>query len=130
MERILLKESQADHTGNLKGQLLIIGKYIAADQLDDLHQAALLVKDCHDLVSVIHKALVHILLIPGSQVCQVLTVAGQPLDRREMSRIGERFVQAPEAAHETLGILGDRFGEVAALGRYGANDRHASFRSV
>ena len=52
MERILLQEAQTNHTGDLKSQLLIIRKHIATDQLYDLHQAALLVQDRHELVSV------------------------------------------------------------------------------
>ena len=130
MERILLQEAQTNHTGNLKSQLLIIRKHIAADQFYDLHKTALLVQDRHDLVSVVHETLVHVGLVPGCQIVQVLTVTGQPLDSREMTGISQGFIQSPEAADETFGILGNGLGEIASLRGYGSDDGNASFCSV
>ena len=130
MEGILLQEAQTNHTGDLKCQLLIIRKHIATDQFYDLHEAAFLVQDSHELISVIHKPFVHVGLVPGCQVVQILTVAGQPLDCREMTGICQGFIQSPEAADETFGVLRNGLGEIASLRRYGSDDGNTSFCSV
>ena len=43
MECVLLKESEADDAGDLQYKLLVVRKYVASDQFDDLKKAALLV---------------------------------------------------------------------------------------
>ena len=47
-----------------------------------------------------------------------------------MTFICQVSVKAPEAADETLGVLGNRFGKVAALRGYGADDGDGTFRSI
>ena len=64
------------------------------------------------------------------QISQIFAVAGEPVDSREMSGIGQGFIKTPEAAHKTLGILGHRLGEVTALGRYGSDDGDGTLRAV
>lgn len=64
MERVLLQETDSDYLCDLQDQLLVVGKHIAADQLDDLHQAALLCQQEDEAVSVIDKFLVHMFHIP------------------------------------------------------------------
>ena len=44
MEGVLLQEAQTDYPGDLQHQLLVVRQNVAADQLDDLHQAAFLVQ--------------------------------------------------------------------------------------
>ena len=56
------------------------------------------------------------LRVPGRKIREVFRVAGQPLDRREVSRVGEVLIKSPEAADETFGVLCDRLGEIAACG--------------
>ena len=70
------------------------------------------------------------LLYQGARSVHIFTVAGQPVDRREMSGICQGLVQSPEAADETLRILCHRLGEIAALRRYGADNGDGPFRSV
>ena len=43
MECILLKKSKPDHAGNFQDELLIVGKNITSDQLDNFKQAAFLI---------------------------------------------------------------------------------------
>ena len=62
--------------------------------------------------------------VPGRQIVYILRIAGQPVDCREMSGVGQGFVQPPETPHETLGIHGHRFREVAALRGHRADDGH------
>ena len=47
-----------------------------------------------------------------------------------MALISQVPVQTPEAADETLGVLGNRLGEVAALRGYGADDGDGTFRCL
>ena len=47
-----------------------------------------------------------------------------------MAGIGQIFVQAPETAHEPLGVLGHRLGEVAALGGDRADDGNGTLGTV
>ena len=47
-----------------------------------------------------------------------------------MAFISQVPVQTPEAADETLGVLGNRLGEVAALRGSGADDGDGAFRSI
>ncbi len=68
--------------------------------------------------------------VPGSQVFQIFTVAGQPVDGREMSGIGKALIQSPEAADETFGVLCDRFGEVTALWGNCSDNGDRTFCSV
>ena len=112
------------------GQLLIIGKDIPADKLDDFHQAAFLSQNRYQLVSVVDKIASHMIRIPARQIRQVFAVAGQPADGGEMSFMGEPLIQSPEAADETFGILRNRLGEITALRGYRADDGYASFRAV
>ena len=70
------------------------------------------------------------LSVPGSQILQIFAVTGQPLDRREVTGIGEGLVQSPEAADKTLGILSDRFGEVTALRGNRTDNGDGTFCSV
>ena len=46
--------------------------------------------------------------VPGGQIFQIFAVAGEPVDSREMAGISQCLVQSPEAADESLGILGNR----------------------
>ena len=116
MEGILLQKAQTDHSGNLQDQLLIIRQNIRTNQLYNLHQAALLCQKSHETVAVIYKLLVYVVHIPGGQIIYILGIAGKPMDRRKMPCIGKTLIQSPEAAHKTLGVLGHRLGEIAALG--------------
>ena len=47
-----------------------------------------------------------------------------------MAGVGQGTVQAPEGAHIALGVLGDRLGKVAALGRDGADDGDGAFPAL
>ncbi|MPN39697.1 hypothetical protein SDC9_187226 [bioreactor metagenome] len=47
-----------------------------------------------------------------------------------MAGISQRLIQRKEAAHETLGVLGDRLGKVRALRRHRADQRHAAGSAV
>src|SRR5699024_6210849 len=130
VESVLLQEAQADDAGDFQRQFLIIGQYVASDQLDDFHQGTFLIEEGHDLVSKIHKIFIDVVFVPGRQVVQILAVAGQPVDGREVSGVCQRLVQSPETADIPFGVHGNRFREVAALGRYGADDGDGSFRTV
>lgn len=130
MESVLLKETETDNLGDLEDELLVIRENIGSDQFYDLHQAAFLIQDRDELVTVIDKVFIHMLRVPGRKIREVFRVAGQPLDRREVSRVGEVLIKSPEAADETLGILCDRLGEIAALRGYGSDDGYGTFRSV
>ena len=130
MECVLLQKAQTDNSGNFQSQLLIIRQNVAADQLYDLHQTAFLVQDRYHLISVINKIRAYIICIPARQIGQVFAVAGQPVDRREMTGICQVFIQPPEAADETFRILGNGFRKIAALRRYRTDDRNTSFSSV
>lgn len=110
-------------------QLLVVGKDIGADELDDLHQAALLLKELGDLAAAGEKIVPDVLGIPGGEVAEIFAVALGPVDGRIMAGIGQGFVQSPETAGEALGVLGDRFGKVAPLGRDGADDGDAPLGS-
>ena len=68
MECVLLKESQADDSGDFQNQLLIVRQYVASDQLDDFQKTALLIQKCHQAVSIVHEFRRYIVLIPGRQV--------------------------------------------------------------
>ena len=57
MERVLLQEIQHGLPLRSQDQLLVVRQHIAADQLDDLHQAALLGQQGRQSVAVIHKLL-------------------------------------------------------------------------
>ena len=98
VKSVLLQEAQTDNPGDLQRQLLVIRKNIASDQLDDLHKRAFLVEDSHDLVSVINEFRGNMLSVPGSQVLQIFAVAGQPLDRREVTGIGEGSYPVPRSS--------------------------------
>ena len=130
MEGVLLKEAQADDSGDFQRQLLVVRKDVVSDQLHDLHQAALLVQNGNQLVSVVDEIRTHVVRVPACQIGQILAVAGKPVDGREVSGIGQVLVQSPEAADETLGVLGNGLGEVAALRGNGADDGNASLISV
>ena len=108
VEGVLLEEAQTDDSGNFQCQFLVIRKNVASNQLDDLHQGALLIQDCHELISVCYKFRGNMLSVPWSQVFQIFTVAGEPVNSREVTGIGKGFVQSPEAADETFGVLCDR----------------------
>ena len=108
MKSVLLEEAQTDDSGNFQRQFLVIRKNVASDQLDDLHQGALLIQDCHELIPVCYKFRGNMFSVPWSQVFQIFTVAGEPVDSREVTGIGKGFVQSPEAADETFGVLCDR----------------------
>ena len=108
MESVLLKETETDNLGDLENELLVIRENIGSDQFYDLHQAAFLIQDRDELVTVIDKVFIHMLRVPGRKIREVFRVAGQPLDRREVSRVGEVLIKSPEAADETFGVLCDR----------------------
>ena len=130
MKSVLLKESETDHSGNLKCQFLVIRKNIASDKLNDLHERTFLVEDSHDLVSVINEFRGNMLSVPWSQVFQIFAVAGKPLDRREVTGIGKCLVQSPEAADKSFRILCNRFGEVTTLRGNCTDNRYGTFCSV
>ena len=130
MEGVLLQEAEADDPGDLERQLLVVRKDVVSDQLDDLHQAAFLVQDGHQLIPVVDEIRPHIVRVPACQVRQVFAVAAHPVDGGEVSGIGQVLVQSPEAAHKTLGVLGDGLGKIASLGGYGADNGDASLVSV
>jgi len=108
VKSVLLEEAQTDDSGNFQRQFLVIRKNVASDQLDNLHQGALLIQDCHELIPVCYKFRGNMFSVPWSQVFQIFTVAGEPVDCREVTGIGKGFVQSPEAADETFGVLCDR----------------------
>ena len=85
MESVLLKETETDNLGDLENELLVIRENIGSDQFYDLHQAAFLIQDRDELVTVIDKVFIHMLRVPGRKIREVFRVAGQPLDRRIMS---------------------------------------------
>ena len=130
MEGILLKETEADDTGNFQHQLLIVREYITSDQLYDFHKTAFCVQKSHDLISQVNKVFVDVLLIPGRQITEVFTVTGEPVDCREMAGIGKGFIQSPETADKTFGIHGYRLGEISTLRGNGADNGYASFCSI
>ncbi len=105
MECILLEEAQTDDSGNFQRQFLVIRKNITTNQFYDLHQVAFLVQDRHQLISFVYEILVGIVTVPWCQVIYIFTVACEPVDSREMSCICQGFIQSPEAAYETFGIL-------------------------
>ena len=70
------------------------------------------------------------LAVPVGQISQIFAVAGKPVNGREMSGIGQGFVQSPEAADETLGVLGNGLGEVTALWGNRADNGHGTFCAV
>ena len=108
MEGVLLEEAQTDYSGNFQSQLLVIRENITSDQLNDLHEGAFLVQDSHELISVCYKFGRDMFSVPGGQIFQIFAVAGEPVDSREMAGISQCLVQSPEAADESLGILGNR----------------------
>ena len=102
MESILLKEAKADDSGNLQSQFLVIRKNVTADQFDDLHQRAFLIQDRHQLVSVSHEFRRYMIAVPWGQIFEVFTVAGEPVDRREVSCISKSLIKSPEASYEIV----------------------------
>ena len=96
MESVLLKETETDNLGDLENELLVIRENIGSDQFYDLHQAAFLIQDRDELVTVIDKVFIHMLRVPGRKIREVFRVTGQPLDRREVTGIGEGLVTGSE----------------------------------
>ena len=47
-----------------------------------------------------------------------------------MSGVGKTLIQSPETAHETFGILCDRFGKITALWGNRTDDRDGTVGSV
>ena len=115
MKCILLQKTKPDHAGDFQNQFLVIGQHIASDQFDNLQKAALLVQESHQAVTVVYKLWRDMILIPGSQIPEIFAVAGQPVDSRKMSCIGQALIQTPETADKPFGILCDRLGEITAL---------------
>lgn len=108
MERILLQEADAHHTGDFDNQLLVIWQYVGADELHDLHQPVFFQQDAAQLFPVSHEFPAYMLLIPRGKIVDIFTVAVVPVDRGIMARIGKALIQRPEAAGKALGILRDR----------------------
>ena len=127
MESVLLQEAYPDDAGDLDHQLLVVGKHVCADQLNNFHQLAFLVKDRIDPGAVLDEILAQIFFKPGIQVGKILAVAGHPVDGGVMPSVSQRLIQSPEAPGKPFGILGYRLGKIAALGGYGADNRYGAF---
>ena len=130
VEGVLLQQTDTDDSRGLDDELLVIGKHIGADQLDDLHQGVFLLKQRAGTVAVFDKLLSEVLLEPRVEVVEVLAVAVNPVDRGIVSCIGERLIERPEYAGEALGVLGDRLGKVRALRRYRADQADAALAAA
>ena len=124
MVGVLLQEAQPDHAGNLQKELLILRQDVRTDELYGLHQLILCIQDRHDPRAVLHEFRIDIFPIPGGKIGDIFAVALHPVDRRVVPRVGERLVETPEAPDEALRVHRDRLGEIAALGRDRADDRH------
>ena len=66
MECILLKKSKPDHAGDFQDELLIVGKNITSDQLDNFKQAAFLILKSHQTVAVVNEFRGNVVLVPGA----------------------------------------------------------------
>ena len=130
MESVLLQEADADNTSDLDGQFLVVGQHVRADQLDDLHQVIFLQQQVGDALTAGHKVMADVIVVPAAQIAQVFTVRIVPVDGRIVAGVSQGLIQCPEAAGETLGVLGDRLGEIVALGADSADDGDGTFGTV
>ena len=130
MKCILLQKTKPDHAGNFQNQFLVIGQHIASDQFNNLQKTALLVQQGHQAVTVVHKLWGDMILIPGSQIPEIFTVAGQPVDSRKMPCIGQALIQTPETADKSFRILCDRLREITALWRDRPDDGYRPVGSI
>ena len=67
MVGVLLEKADPDDPGGLNHQLLIVGQHIGADQLDNLHQAALFLEQLGDLAAASEKILPDVFGIPDER---------------------------------------------------------------
>ena len=117
VEGVLLEKAHADDLGDFQDKLLVVGQDVGADELYDFHEAALLVQNASQAGSGSRRSFCpHVPRTRLPRSFKYSRIAGKPLDCREMSCVGQVFVQSPETADETLGILRHRLGEIAALG--------------
>ena len=127
MKCVLLEKAGPNHSADFQDQLLILRHQIGPDQLYDLHKIVFLLQKLNHFCAHFQKVASELLVVPFRHVVDVFAVARQPVDRRIMPGVRQFPVQPPEAAYKALCILCDRFGKIASLRRYGADNRNTAF---
>ena len=126
MKCVLLEKAGPNHSADFQDQLLILRHQIGPDQLNDLHQIVFLLQQLDHFCAHFKKVASKLLVIPFRHIVDVFAVARQPVDCRIMPGVRQLPVQPPEAAYKALCILCNRFGKIASLRRYGADNGNAS----
>ena len=101
--------------------MILGGKGILADKLNDLIEASLLLQNGHSPFPVLQESLTEVLLVPRPQRINVQRIGIEPVNGREVPPIGKACIQRPEHLDNAHRRLRDRFGKIAAWGRYRAH---------
>ena len=101
--------------------MILGGKGILAYQLNDLIEASLLLQNGHRPFPVLQESLAEVLLIPRPQTVDIKRIGIKPVNGREVPPIGKACIQRPEHLNNSHRCLRNRFGKIAAWGRYRAH---------
>ena len=124
-ETVLGQEIVLDDLGNLKSQLILIGKRILSDQLDNLHLLVLNLENLSGLLTELGEIGV-VLLVESLKSLQRLGPRVQPVDGREMLPLGKLLVQTPETLDNRQSRGGNRVSEITTRGGDGTDNGDGS----
>ena len=121
VERVLVQEILADGTGRLHLQAVCRRQSVHTYHLYDLLQLRLLLEKAHHALTAGHPLRRHLFVKPFSHIVHIEGIAGQPVDGREMSLIGQGGIQSPEDLDNAEGGLGHRLRDISSWRRYGSD---------
>ena len=127
MERVLMKEVLTDRSGRFHLQPVSGRQGVHTHHLYDLFQLCFFLEKAHHLLPVCHPVRSNVLIKPLLHIVQIQRVAGQPVNGRKMSLVGQRRIQPPEHFYNTKGSLGYRLGNISSRRRHGADNRQSPF---
>ena len=125
-----MQEILTDRARRFHFQAVDRGQCIHADHLYDLLQLCLFLQKAHKTLAAAHPLIRYILIKPFSQIVHIQGIAGQPVDRREMTFVCKVCVQSPEYLYDSKCRLGNRLGDITTWRRYGADRCQGTLSSV
>ena len=130
MERVLVEEILSDGTGCFHFQSVTRRKRIHTYHLYDFFQLCLFLKKGHHSLTELHPVIRYIFVKPSANAVQIQRIAGQPVDRREMTFVCKVCIQSPEYLYDSKCRLGNRLGDITTWRRYGADRCQGTLSSV
>ena len=88
-KRVLLQKVLADHTRDLKRDLVLRAERILADELHDLVEVRFLLQHRHGPLAVFEEFVSQVLAVPRAQGIEIERIGIQPVDGREVASVGK-----------------------------------------